>query len=408
MTAALPVVDAATFHDRDLPDLLAGTHGILASTAARDLGPLVLRVGERSWTYQVVDDVLVVEEGAVEAPFVVATMDEGTFSDLATSLRTVLPLAIAGDVVLEAGSIDRLGRWEVALRALYLGIPAFDPEAVDLRGPDGTPLDLAARFTLDDDDATMRDWLAATGFLHLTGVLGEDEVATLAAEVERLDAAATEDDPDAWWATRPDGSTVLCRIVYAHTKSDVVRDLATDPRMVRIADLAGHRVEAFLDRMHGPSLILKPAGELDGLANLPWHQDCWFGAHPITCPSVTLGIQITGSTSQTSRLEVIPGSNGRSVSPVLRPADIAAWPRVAVESQPGDVTVHLDDTLHASPPPDGDGGRVTLYLRFFPDSLGDVMAPGEDVALMLRRRNEARAMHAAGPTTLSGAAAPPA
>ncbi len=65
------------------------------------------------------------------------------------------------------------------------------------------------------------------------------------------------------------------------------------------------------------------------------------------CPAVSVGIQITGSDSATGNLRVIPGSHGQAVHHRWeeRLADV---PVASIDTEPGDVTVHIQDLIHAS------------------------------------------------------------
>ena len=389
-TDGLPSSDVIEFHDVLLAGILAGERGRMASAAARGLGPLVLTVGSRSWTYRSTDDGFQVSDGAVDDPLVAVTMGTLAWSDLASSLRSIVSMRQQGTDQLEItrGSFDELGQWEPALSALYTGIPAYDPARANLIEFDGTPMDLTRRFTLDDDDESMKHRLHTAGYLHLTGVLTADEVAELQRETQRLSDTVRVDDRKTWWTEQPDGSKVLFRIQYAHRLSPFIERLARDERLARLARLAGESVVHFLDRLEGPHLILKIPGELAGLSNLPWHLDTWYDAPAITSPSVTLGIQVTGSSSETGRMELIAGSSGQSFSSVIKPEEMEGWPRLALDTQPGDVTVHLSDLFHASPPPTGHGGRATLYMRCYPASAADYVGPGEMVRDMLVRRNK--------------------
>ena len=389
-------LDPARFHDDQLPALLGSDRGALAGAAARGLGPLVLKVDQQSWTYREEGGTIEVSQGEVDEPWVEAAMDAGAWSDLATSMRTAIALHLAGELTITAGTFGRFGAWESVLRALYLGIPAYDPTRVQLVDDLGGPIDLTRTFSLADDDDEMSTWLHATGFLHLTGVFDADEVAELQAATDQITAAIGPDDPMTWWATRPDGSEVLCRVIYAQRLSPLMGDLATDPRMERLARLLGSPTASFPDRMDGPTVLIKPSGELQGLSNLPWHQDCGLGLHPITCPAISLGIQITGSSAEVGRLEVIAGSHGQSVPPGTSDAAMTRWPKVAVNTNPGDVTVHIQDVLHASPPPTGSGGRATLYLSYYPPNLGEHIGPGQAVNDLIRgRQHEADAVRSA-------------
>ena len=393
LTSAL---DPVRFHDEQLPTLLGSDRGALAAAATGGLGPLVLQVDQRSWTYRAADGTIEVSEGGVDEPWVEAAMDAGAWSDLATSMRTAIALHLAGELTIIAGSFGRFGAWESVLRALYLGIPAYDPTRVALVNHHGGPIDLMRTFSLADDDDEMAAWLHTTGFLHLTDVFDADEVAALQRATDQSTSDVGPDDPMTWWATRPDGSEVLCRVIYAQRLSPLMGDLAADLRMERLARLLGHPIASFPDRMDGPTLLIKPAGELQGLSNLPWHQDCGLGLHPITCPAISLGIQITGSSAEVGRLEVIAGSHGQSVPAGTSDAAMTRWPKVAVNTNPGDVTVHIQDVLHASPAPTGTGGRATLYLSYYPPQLGEHIGPGQAVNDLIRgRQHEADAVRSA-------------
>jgi hypothetical protein len=329
---------------------------------------------------------LEVERGAAEDASTWVVLSESEWSDLFTSNRTMISLELAGPLMFRRGAFSQLVRWEGTLRALYLGIPQFDPSTNPLLDLDGQPLDLARRFTLVDQDLEMSHFLVTTGFLHVAGVLAPSEVSVLRQEADRVEAEAVEDDPFTWWASDLDGERVLCRVIYADRRSAIMGELATDPRFLRLAGLLGSPVEEFSDRMDGPTLLIKPPGELRGLSNLPWHQDCGLGGHPIICPSVSIGVQITGSTPATGCLEVIAGSHGQSVPPLTRDESMSDWPRVVVETSPGDVTIHVQDVIHSSPPPSGSGGRKTLYLSYYPPNLADHVGPGEAINDLIRGR----------------------
>jgi hypothetical protein len=49
----------------------------------------------------------------------------------------------------------------------------------------------------------------------------------------------------------------------------------------------------------------------------------------------------------------------------LQPGDEASAPVVPIDADPGDVTVHFGDTLHAAPSPTGNGPmRRAMYITF--------------------------------------------
>ncbi len=378
-------IDAVEFHDTVVPGL-AEAHRDLLEGVGRPLHPLGLIVEGSSWTYRLVGGSLLVEGGVADDAATVVALSAPAFSDLVNLLRTVPGLLIADELGFERGDFTGLTRWEGALRALYQGVAVYDPAAVDLCDEEGAPLDHTRAFTLDDDDAEMARFFRVTGYLHVRGVFSGREVARWNGEVTRLCAAAAPGDDRSWWATGPDGSEVLTRLVYLSELSPVFGGVEDDPRLGRLVALSGHDLKSAPDRMEGHAVVMKPPGQLVGLANLPWHQDCGLGGHPFICPSVTVGLQLTGSSSETGCLEVIAGSQGKTCDPLLSAAQLAGMPRVAVPTEAGDVTLHVGDIIHASPPPTGEGGRRTMYVTFFPPALFERIGAHQAVNDLVRDR----------------------
>jgi ectoine hydroxylase-related dioxygenase (phytanoyl-CoA dioxygenase family) len=173
--------------------------------------------------------------------------------------------------------------------------------------------------------------------------------------------------------------------VYASEQSPLVAELANDARLRRLVDLTRSDLQASTDRMEGIGVVIKPAGKLRGLANIPWHTDCGLGGHLIQCPSVAIGVQLTDATPETGCFEAIAGTHGASC-PVPTPEDLTRWPHLLVPTKAGDVTVHIADLMHASPRPTGDGGRRTMYVSYYPPSLFEHVGPGEAYNDAIRRR----------------------
>ncbi len=384
MQALTDQLDPVAFHRDRVPDLLA-RHASIAGHAARGLPPLVLQIGDHAWTHRVVDGLLEVSAGHTDDGITVRVLPHA-WSDYVGDLLTVPGLLLTQSVEVAPEDTLTLSHWDRGLRALYSGIPAYDPAAVALDDASGNPVDPRRSFTLADDDTAIAAHLATIGFVRVRAVFTPDEVADLNAEVDELVAAAREDDDRTWWSDQPDGQRVLNRVIYAHERSARIADLTTDARMVRLGRI--HRDDLIIarDRMDGPSVLIKPAGELHGLANIPWHQDCGMGGHSLMCPAVGIGIQLTGADAQQSQFVGIAGSHGMTAHPLLTEEDLARMPLVPVDTNPGDVTLHITDVIHASPPPAGDGGRRTLYLTAFPPDLYDVVGSGESFNDMVRGR----------------------
>ncbi|HEY6318254.1 MAG TPA: phytanoyl-CoA dioxygenase family protein [Acidimicrobiia bacterium] len=369
MTATLTFapVDFDRFHTRDLPPRIAAGHGALAAGDVRDVAPLAFRLPDgRAWTYVPQPDTVAVVPGDADAA-VVAALGEASFSDYALELRTCFGLLYADQVSFPRGTFEDLVRWEPALRALFHGRPIYDADTVVL------PADLTRSFTFDEDYARQ---FAETGFVHLRGAFGAAEIDALLDEVDRLTAAAVPGDGRSWWATRDDGAEVCCRVTYASLASSTIAALADDPRIRRLAALGPPGLAPTLDCLDGFAVVIKTPGAVEGLADLPWHQDCGLGGHPVICPGIQIGIQLDPATAETGQLHFLAGSQGTSCHQ-LRPTEAQRLPVVAVDTEPGDVTVHDPHILHAAPPPTGRGvGRRALYASFVRPETIAYLGPG--------------------------------
>ena len=356
---------------------------ILASAAAalEGVGPLTFLVDEHAITYRVESGRLLAEEGAAEGETVVR-LGAAAWSDLVGQVRTVINLLLAGELTFERGSFEHLAEWDPALRYLHAAIPPYDAARTDLGGRDPR-----ATFTLDDSDDDLRAQLDTMGFLHLRGVFSAAEMAAANTDVDRLAAVARPGDDQSWWVTGEAGDEVLCRLVYATLRSPVLAALESDPRVQRLGTLLDPTLRIAPDRMEGSAVLLKVPGRTAGLSNIPWHQDCGMGGHAIFCPAVSIGIQLTGSSAATGNLTVVPGSHGQTLHPQWEKR-LHGVPIVAVDTAPGDVTVHVQDVMHASPRPTGLGGRRTMYVTHYPATLWDHIGPGQAFNDLVRNRTQ--------------------
>lgn len=387
------LVDPVDFHRDVVPRLLA-ERGAAVAAALADEAPLAIRVVDAAWTYRVAAGTVVVDDGVAPDAGAVIELSGAAWSDLVELVRTVPALMISGDIAV-TGSASAVDRWERPLRMLWQGMPIVEPSAALLHDGVGRPIDIARTFTLDDTDDDLGAFLRAVGVMRVRGVFGADEIAALNDEVDRLAALARPGDDRSWWAQNADGNDVLCRLVYASERSPLIASVDEDPRLGRLAALVRGDLRPATDRMEGTAVLLKPPGKLRGLANIPWHTDCGLGGHRVLCPSVAIGIQLTSATPETGCFEAIAGTHGASCR-IPTAEDLATWPHLLVPTEPGDVTVHIADLLHASPRPTGDGGRRTLYVTFHPPTLFEHIGPGEAYNDLIRRRTASQVADAVG------------
>ncbi|MCU1368535.1 MAG: Phytanoyl-CoA dioxygenase (PhyH), partial [Ilumatobacteraceae bacterium] len=352
-------------------------------------GSIGFRIGSNGQgiTYRVAGDSVCVDDHLDGADTIVALSD-AAWADFVGQMRTFINLFLAGELAFERGTFNQLSAWDPALRLLHAGIPIYDPSSADFQGRDPR-----AVLSLADDDAELRAQLDTMGYLHLRGVFSADEMAAADAEIDRLASLAAPGDEASWWARDESDTDVLCRLVYASMRSDVLAALENDPRIVRLGRLIEPAAASAPDRMEGTAVLLKAPGETKGLSNIPWHQDCGMGGHAMMCPALSIGIQITGSSAATGNLRVIPGSHGQTMHYQWE-GRLGDVPVIEIDTSPGDVTVHIQDVMHASPKPTGAGGRRTMYVTFYPPRLWDHVGPGEAFNDLVRNRTaEVADMH---------------
>jgi ectoine hydroxylase-related dioxygenase (phytanoyl-CoA dioxygenase family) len=372
-------MDAATLdfdevHRRVLPERIASPLGVAASRDVRDVPPLAIRLTDgRAYRFGPSGDAIRIEPGD-EAP-VVVELDPAAWRDFVGEITTAPGLFYGGRLRFERGDYAALERWEPALRALFCGRPIFDPDR-DARPAPGA-------VTLDDSDAALRRALLDAGVVLVKRVLARDEVARLADLVAARQDAARPGDGRSWWATTRAGTQVLCRLVYLGLDVPEIAALNDDPRLRRLAALADEPLHPAIDRCDGHSLVIKNPDVVEGLSDLPWHRDCGLGGHPLLCPAINIGLQLDAATAASGRLHVVPGSQRFS----CHRADLGRAPSVAIDTEPGDCTVHLGDVMHAAPPPTGTGpGRRALYTGWMPARAYERIPAGKSYNDVIIRR----------------------
>ena len=337
-----------------------------------------------AYTYRCTgDDVEVV---AGDGAGTVIELDEDAFGDLVTEAWSVFGLLYADRVRVRAGEFGTLAAWEAPLQALWWGRPIYGYDAVAALA--GT--DLHRSFTLEDDDAELAGFLSTAGFLVLRDVLSADEVDALNALVARERSGAAPGDGRSWWATRSDGAEVCCRLTYMAERSPVVAALTTDDRFTRIAAIADPALVPCTDRLDGVSVVIKHPAVVAGLSDLPWHRDCGVGGHRVLCPGLNVGVQLDRADAANGQLHFLAGSHHHAAQQGPPPG-MAEAPTVAVEAEPGDVTVHFGHTLHAAPPPSSPtAGRKAMYIGYHLPAAFDVVGGGQSYNDVLVSRDGGR------------------
>ena len=373
------------FHRTELPRLASSVNGALAAPYATGLDPLAFRVGDRgSYTYAAGDGTIVATPGEADAATVVALTDD-EWESFVTERFTRYGLLYNGAAQFPVGEFNDLCRWEPALRALWHGRPVYDPE----RHP--VDVDVARSFGADDSDSEIAAFFQTAGYLHVRNLFSADEVEALRDEVARLAALATPDDARSWWTYTTDGVPAVCQLKYGAVDSSLVAGLHDDARIRRLIALSGEAdgLRPNLDRNEGTKIIFKNPGATEGLTDLPLHNDCGLGYHPVACPMVLVGVHLDDGTPESGQLHMVAGTH-RSTTPDPAITDISGWPTVALETRAGDCSVHFGHTLHGAPPPlvppsGAAPGRRTIYPAFASTRLFDAIRPFEDLVTAMQR-----------------------
>jgi hypothetical protein len=362
---SFPVHDFVAFHEHELPQLIA-RNGRLIGDDLVGAPPLGFRLADDvSYTYVPHESTMRVVAGDSDAETLVQISAEG-FSDFVNELLTASGALNTGRARLERGTINGWKRWEPALHAVWFGRPIYSAAnaAAALVDRQGEPLDLHRSFAADEADDVLRDYFVTAGYLHIKQVFRPDEIARLSEEVERCRASTTPGDGFSWWSVDASGREVVTRINHLDRFSDELFRFAQDPRLARYARLAGPDLRVCDDRLDGPMVFIKNPDVVKGNGDLDWHVDDGVGGHPVMCPLIQAGIQLDHANADNGQLLLLAGSH-RFTKHWLTRGRETGLPVVALDTEPGDLTLHYGDTMHTTPPPLApDAGRRVLYYKF--------------------------------------------
>ena len=366
----LPPVDFDRFHREELPRRLRSGVNEQVAWDVRGRAPIAISLPDgRAYSYACLGDRVEVRPGvASDAETALEIVDEESWIDYVYEFRTRYGLLYSNAVRFARGSFDSWDAWEPAIRCMYSGRPIYAPRALEFRDRRGAPLDLRRSFAVDDDPEEMSHFLRLTGWLVVKRAFEPAQVDELAREVERIRAAAVEGELRSWWAADPQGRRFPYRLTYLCQQSAAIAELYETPRVKQLVALSREDVVPVPDRIEGVLAVVKDfatGDDVSAFANLPFHTDCGFGGCHLTCPCVLVGVQLDGMSERSSQLQMIAGSWGKAYH--NRPGEMTPdrYPIVALETEPGDATVHYGCGLHAGPGPTGPGRRRTLYLQHY-------------------------------------------
>jgi hypothetical protein len=356
--------DFASFHRDELPRLVL-RHGDLVRDDLRGVAPVAFRIGDgTTFTWRSDDGEVQAVEGDANATTLVE-LSEGTFSEYLHELLTASGAVRTGRARVVRGELAAWQRWEPAMLSLRTGRPIYGPAIwATLVDRGGDALDLHRTFSVGEDREEMRHFLDVAGYLHVKSVFTPGEVASFGAEVEHVRSLTTPGDPYSWWSVNADGDEVVTRINYLGRHSKALQDLCFDERLLHYATLASPDMRVCDDRLDGPMVFVKHSNVVKGNGDLGWHVDDGIGGHPVMCPLIQAGVQLDHASAANGQLLVLAGSH-RCTKHWYAWGEESGLPVVALDTEPGDLTLHYGDTMHTTPPPTANGaGRRALYFKF--------------------------------------------
>jgi hypothetical protein len=385
-------VNPDRFFEDDLPVALHGAEALLAEacTALR-LPPLVVEVGGAQWTLWAEGDRVEVRPGpSDDGGALCLRIDPTQLADLVGDQVTPMGWFSSGTLDLR-GRLERLLDWWLVLRGALDRVAPQVATAMSFTEDDGRPLDLTRCFAWDDADEEMDRFLEQAGFLHVSGVFTDEEMAAVHADMDRAAPSYTPGDGRSWWARTADGAQRLVRMQGFDTVSENAAALVADGRMARLGALTGDGHQWGSMDSNSLEALVKPIGVVEGISDVPWHKDCSLGRHSYECCSLTVGISVTGADATSGQLRVVAGSHRGLVWPAFLRRD-NLLPVVDLPTRTGDVTVHLSCTLHMAQPP-VEGERRVMYTGF--------RLPPRRPDAAVEARTRLRAVREAAATTVS-------
>ncbi len=295
----------------------------------------------------------------------VIDLSEDTFSDHLNQLISATGAVQTRRASVIEGTLEHWREWEPVIRSLVDGKPIYGPDVrATLIDRHGAPLAPDRRFSPGDPVQDMRHFLQTMGYLHIKSVFSAEEIAMLRSEVHNCIEQSTPGDPRSWWSLNSKGEELVTRINHCERFSAKIGAFARDARLAAYAGLAAPFLRVCDDRLDGPMVFIKHPDLVEGKGDLWWHIDDGLGGSPVMNPLIQAGIQLDVANAANGQVLFLAGSHRYHKRPY-------AWgeehdlPVVALETEPGDLTLHFGDTMHSTPPPKSPtAGRRVLYYKF--------------------------------------------
>lgn len=389
-SAAAPITGPEFFREL-LPAALAANPALVAAaTRQLPLPDLIVAVEDDSWRLSTAGEQVLLGSGesTSEADW---HLSSDQLSEIVLDRVTPIGLHASGKLSLRRRTLPDLLNWWLLLRSVLDQRAAHTPGSVTFADRNGGALDLRRSFRITDASEDLRWFLEQAGYLHIQGVFSAQEMAEIAADMDRAAPQFQPDDGRSWWARTADGQQRVVRMQGFDLLSPATARLLDDPRIQGIGELSGDGHKLRDETGNRIEALFKPIGVTQGISDVPWHKDCSLGRHSYDCCSITIGVSITGADAESGQLRVLAGSHRALIWPARRQPDIDL-PDIALPTRTGDLTVHLSCTMHMAQPPVQRERRV-LYTS--------LRLPARDAAELAARRQLIDDIREAAPRTVS-------
>jgi phytanoyl-CoA hydroxylase len=212
---------------------------------------------------------------------------------------------------------------------------------------------LSCRFTLGPAiTAEQRAFLDAHGFLVFARVARVDELETIATELDRIERDWIGQDRRSvygiplFWG-KYEGRPFLQRFPFTSAFSEPIRDFVRDSRFAPIRDLVG--AGARVGDREKDGVVVNRYVNVPGSVHprLGWHTDGLRDLFYLRMPKpmLNIGLHLDRCTRENGGLRLIPGSHTQGFFSMCfrKPYFVSHAPdleEVAIETEPGDLTVH--------------------------------------------------------------------
>ena len=248
--------------------------------------------------------------------------------------------------------------------------------------PAVSKLPLTTRFVLGPEiTPEQRAFLDEHGFLVFDRVASRPEIDAILAEIARIEAMWVAEGKESVYGIplfvgRNEGKPFVQRFPFTSVFSDVIRDFVRDDRFLPVRRLVGDETRVGDREKDGVvfNRYIRTPGSV--YPQLGWHtdgiRDVFYGRMPKQM--LNIGLHFDRCTRDTGGLRLIPGSHLQGLLGMMigkRYYQNEPDPReIAVETEPGDLTVHdgrLWHRVEGSPFTGEKSLRRSMYVPYLTD-----------------------------------------